>query len=427
MAKLTKRTVDAVEPRAGQYILFDDDLKGFGLRVTPNGVKAYVFEYKPGRGMSPRRMTLGRANVLTAEEARKRAKLIAAEVASGGDPGKEKARERAQETFGEFAERYLRDHVALQRKAGTASLYEIYLRVHVRPVIGSIKLAQVTRADVERLRLAIARGGKKVTANRVIKFVSGVFSYAEEHKALPEGSNPARGIKPYPEAKGGDRMLTPQQLEALARALSDAETVGLPWVLDDAAKAKHRPKDAAERRDVLSRHATGAIRLLLLTGCRLREILHLRWDDVSWEAMQLALPDSKTGRKAVFLNAPALAELQTLKEIRVGRYVIAGASAGQKDETPRADLQKSWRRVCAAAGLKGVKLHDLRHTFASYGAMGGMGLPMVGELLGHRNVETTARYAHLAPSAVHQASEAIAATITAAMAGETGKVIRLRR
>ncbi len=426
MAKLTKRVVDAAEPKDRAYVLYDEDLKGFGLRIFPNGVRSWIFEFKPGRDLGTRRMTIGRANVLTADEARKKAKLLAAEVASGRDPAAAKARERAQETFGEFADRYLTDRVDLQKKAGTAALYRLYLRVHVRPEIGSLKLSQVSKPDLERLRVALARENKQVTANRVIRFISGVFSFAEEQGVLPEGKNPARGIKPYPEAEGGDRMLNPEQLTALARALSEAETTGLPWVLAEDAKARHRVKDAASRLDVISRHATGAIRLLLFTGCRLREILHLRWEDVIWDGARLALPDSKSGRKTIFLNAPALAELQALKEIRIGQYVIAGATAGLKDEKPRADLDRAWRRICAAAGLKGVRLHDLRHTFASYGAAGGMGLPMVGELLGHRNVETTKRYAHLAPSAVHQASEAIAATITAAMQGKQGKVVRLR-
>jgi integrase len=144
---------------------------------------------------------------------------------------------------------------------------------------------------------------------------------------------------------------------------------------------------------VIGQHAAAAIRLLILTGARLREILHLRWEQIDLERGLLLLPDSKTGKKAIVLNAPAIAVLAGLP--RVGAYVIAGQNAGTDHEKPRADLNKPWRSVRMRAELDGVRLHDLRHTHASIGAGAGLGLPIIGKLLGHTKASTTQRYAHL--------------------------------
>jgi integrase len=157
----------------------------------------------------------------------------------------------------------------------------------------------------------------------------------------------------------------------------------------------------------------------------LREILHLEWSHVDFERGILLLPDSKTGRKIVILNAPALEVLASVE--RLGRYVIASESAGQEKEKPRADLHRPWRLVTRRAGLEGVRLHDLRHTFASFGAGGGMGLPIVGKLLGHSQPSTTQRYVHIADDPLRRASNAIGATLAAAMGEgmDKGAVVRL--
>lgn len=193
--------------------------------------------------------------------------------------------------------------------------------------------------------------------------------------------------------------------------------------------AKHAPKEA-NRLAKLSPHATAAIRLLLFTGCRLREILRLRWSDVDLERGLLFLPDSKTGRKTVVLNAPAMAVLAELR--RIGAFVIAGEDAGTADEKPRADLKRPWAAVQKHAKLAGVRIHDLRHTHASFGAAGGLGLPVIGKLLGHKQIATTARYAHLDIDPLRRASEHIGGRIANAL-GEPaprvrgGKVMQLKR
>jgi integrase len=214
----------------------------------------------------------------------------------------------------------------------------------------------------------------------------------------------------------------------LGAALREAETVGLPWEVDlDGLGAKHLPGEE-HRRSVLSPHAVAAVRLLVLTGCRLREILHLRWSEVDFERGMLNLPDTKTGRKWVVLNAPALAVLDQIPQ--VGAFVIAGqAPKPGNAEKPRSDLKKPWSAIRRRADLDGVRIHDLRHSFASVGAAAGLGLPIVGKLLGHTQASTTQKYAHLDNDPLRRATNAIGATISAAMSRKdsTDVVVDLNR
>lgn len=191
-----------------------------------------------------------------------------------------------------------------------------------------------------------------------------------------------------------------------------AETEGLPWTFNEGRKAKHRPVLPENQREVFPRHVTAAIRLLMLTGCRLREILYLRWEEVDFERGILNLPDSKTGRKKVLIPGQALAILDELE--RCGDYVIAS----KEPDKPRADLNRPWRRITQHAKLEGFRLHDLRHSYASVGAASGMGLLAIGKLLGHASPSTTQRYAHLADDPLRRASEHIASVIASALGSE---------
>ena len=216
---------------------------------------------------------------------------------------------------------------------------------------------------------------------------------------------------------GRERYLTTAELERLGEALRDAETIGIPWDVDESdPNAKHIPKSGPQR-TVLSPHAVAALRLLLLTGARAGEILNLRWSEIDFERGLLLLPDSKTGRKTIILNAPALAVLESIP--RLGEFVIAGRgpAEGQK-ERPRSDLKKPWAAICRHARLEGLRLHDLRHSFASVGAGAGLGLPIVGKLLGHTEASTTQRYAHLDNDPLRRASNTIGEEIAAKLAGK---------
>jgi integrase len=232
---------------------------------------------------------------------------------------------------------------------------------------------------------------------------------------VPEGTHPARGIDKFKESHR-ERFLTGEELEWLGSAIREAETSGIPWTVDDSKpSAKHVPKSV--RSTKISPYAVAALRLLLFTGCRLREILHLRWEHLDLERGLLFLPDSKSGRKTVILNAPALTVLNGLE--RVGPYVVPG----DDPEQPRHDLKRPWNTITKRSGLTGVRLHDLRHTYASFGAGGGLGLPIIGRLLGHAQAATTARYAHLDNDPLRRASEAIAGRIAAALDGKRAATV----
>jgi integrase len=213
--------------------------------------------------------------------------------------------------------------------------------------------------------------------------------------------------------------LADEELGRLGSAIREAETIGVPWAIDRSKPgAKHLPKDADQRRNRISAHAAAALRLLILTGCRLREVLHAQWTHVDLDQGILKLPDHKTirsvGPKIVVLNAPAVRVLSELE--RVGPFVIPGDDPSK----PRADLKRPWELVSRRARLNGVRIHDLRHTHASVGAGSGIGLQLVGKLLGHSSPQVTARYAHVADDPLRRASNRIGARIAAAM-GETGK------
>jgi integrase len=418
IAKLTTRTVDAARAGTRPYIIFDAEVRGFGLRVMPSGFKSWIIEYRPrgaGRDAGKKRLTLGSYPTLTAAQARKIAKDTLAGVRSGVDPLAERAALRAQASVSELAPRFLAEHVERLRKPSTARLYRLVINGYLLPQFGSRQMASLTRAEV--LKLHSSMTGTPVLANRTVAVLGSMLSWAAKAGLVPDGFNPAAKIEKNPE-KGREKYLSTTEIERLGAALRDAETIGIPWLVDEThPKAKHIPK--AGRRTVLSPHVIAAVRLLLLLGTRLGEILNLRWGEIDFERGLLLLPDSKTGKKTIILNAPSLAVLEGVP--RIGEFVIAGRAPrpGQR-ERPRKDIGNAWRAIRRHAGLDGLRLHDLRHSFASVGAGAGLGLPIVGKLLGHTSATTTQRYAHLDADPLRRASNAISATIAAAMDGKKG-------
>jgi integrase len=403
--------VDAARKADHEYFVWDRDLKGFGLRVQPTGEKSYVVKYRAGSGRNAptRRLTLGRVGKLTPDEARRLAKATLGSVAHGFDPAALRTAERRAPTLRELADLFLSEHVEAKRKPTTASHYRDLLRRLVLPELGTRQAEKVTTTDLVRLHLRMKK--RPYQANRMLAVVGTLYGFADRRKLVPAGLNPARGIDKYPE-KGRERFLTADELGRLGDAIREAETVGLPYLIDQTKPtAKHAPKES-KRRTVVDPFAAAAIRLLILTGARLREILKLEWGHVDLERGMLFLPDSKSGKKTIVLNAPALAVLAKLK--RVGTYVIAGQSAGTDGEKPRTDLKRPWSSILKRAGLA-LRIHDLRHTHASFGAGAGLGLPIIGKLLGHARSATTERYAHLDADPLRRASDNIGARLAAAM------------
>lgn len=415
VAKLTKRTVDAISAGDCPLIIYDIDLKGFGLRAARRGTKSWFVEYRPGargRGIAKRRMVLGSVGTLTPDEARAAAREILAAAALGDDPAASRSRARKIPIFREFAGRYLAEEAVAKLKPRTVVNYRIYLHKHAAPVIGGIKLDMVTPADIAKLHRFIGLT-KPMTANRVIECIGSVYRYAATCGLVKRGHNPAAHIEAFREQRR-ERFLSSEELARLGDAIREAETIGIPWEVDGKKPtAKHIPKK--NRVTNIGPHAAAALRLLILTGARLREILGLKWNYVDFERGLLLLPDSKTGRKTIVLNAPALAVLSELP--RIGTYVIVG----DDPDSPRHDLNRPWHLVSKRAGLDGVRLHDLRHTHASVGAGAGLGLPIIGKLLGHAQPSTTQRYAHLDADPLRRASEQIGGRIAAAMGESVDK------
>jgi integrase len=416
--KLTKRSVDALFPRQKQYIEYDTELKGFGVAVYPSGIKSWVCEYRPhggGRGTAKKRVTLGKVTQLPPEQARKTAGDMLAAVRLGGDPALEKAERRASMTVGELIDFFDAQYVGPMLKPGTAVSHRIALE-ELRRAHGVLKATALTRSHVATLHFRMA--DRPYAANRAAAVWSKAFAWAAARGIVPEEHNPVKGLKKYRE-QGRERFLTLDELGRLGVALAEGETVGLPYEVGDTKpNAKHAPK-TDKRRLKLDPYAVAALRLLLLTGARLREILHAKWEQVDVGRGVIFLADSKTGKKPIYLSAAAQAVLATLPRLEANPYVIAGA----RDGAPRSDLKKPWAALTRAANLKGLRIHDLRHSFASFGTGASLGLPIIGKLLGHSQAATTNRYAHLDADPMRRAVETIGATISAAMEGKRGAEI----
>ncbi|MBT9292965.1 site-specific integrase [Prosthecodimorpha staleyi] len=412
--KITKRVVDAAEPKLSRYVVFDSEIRGFGLRVFPSGQKSWIFEYRAGDGgrrAAKKRITIGSISDFTPDQARKQADTLRSQTKVGHDPQAAKVESRKAITVAELVKIFLTDHVEAKRKSRTKEHYEDILCRIVVPAIGAKRAKDLKRSDVAQIHLDWRH--TPAQANRVLAIIGSMYGFGARHGLVPDDCNPARRIERFVEHRR-ERFLTTEELSRLGEAIREAETVGIPWDIDTTKKTKHVPK--IRQATPIGAHAAAALRLLIFTGARLREILGLRWSEVDFERGLLLLPDSKTGRKTIILNAPALRVLSELP--RIGGYVIAGGTAGLDGERPRSDLKRPWAVVAQRAGLNGIRLHDLRHTFASIGAGGGLGLPIVGKLLGHAHTATTARYAHLDADPLKRASDTIGSVIASAMEGK---------
>jgi integrase len=394
-------------PASGVLELWDARARGLCLRVFASGRSTWTFRYRPKNGGARRRIGLGEYPVVGLAAARRRADRHRGAVSDGADPQGELRAQREAATFGALIDRYLAEEVQPKRKPRTAALYGYYLRSLVPAALAAKKAHEIAPDQIDALHRRIG-ARTPVTANRLVVTVSGVYTFAARRRLVPEGFNPARGIEKFRE-QGRERYLSTDELGRLGEALRLGEIEGLCWPREPGRASSKHDRKPDNRRSLLSAHVTAAFRLLLFTGCRLREILGLRWSEVDFERGLLFLPDSKTGRKPVVLNAPAL---QVLADVpRLGDFVILGDDPAK----PRADLAKPWEAIRRHAGLEGVRIHDLRHTHASIGAGAGLGLPIIGKLLGHKHAHTTARYAHLDADPLRRASDRIGSVIAAAL------------
>jgi integrase len=407
--RISKRSVDALTCPNGKdrEFLWDDAIAGFGISAFASGKKVYVAQYRQA-GRS-RRITIGEHGRLTPDEARNEAKKLLGAVVTGADPIAKRQAARAVPLFRQIADEFMRTHVEAKRKARTLDSYETLLRLHILPAIGALRVTDIRRAHVSKMHADLA--AHPGAANRALSVISAIWNWAaSEHEDLALVANPAKGIKRNPE-QGRERYLSTDELARLGDALVEAETSGLPYSVDETKpKAKHAPKPENRCRK-LNPFAVAAMRLLILTGARLSEIMTAKWDFIDFERGLLNLLTSKTGKKPIFLSAAALEVLTSLPRVDGNPFLIPG----QKDGAPRTDLKKPWAAVTEAAGLPGLRIHDLRHSFASVGAGASLGLPIIGKLLGHTQPATTARYAHLDADPIRRAAETIGNTIAAAL------------
>lgn len=378
--KLTKRAVDIIYPEDRDRDYYDDALKSFGVRVRKSGRKTYfVMSRERGR---MRRITIGKHGVLTTEEARKQAMKILHDLSVGIDPTAEKKKIKETGTVRSLSTRFLKEYVPVHLKPSTQREYRRSIELFINPKLGSYLISDITRTDIASLHHGLRK--KPYQANRTLGVLSVMFNQAELWGMRAELSNPCRGVKKYKETKR-ERFLSVEELGRLGAALKDEES--------------------------LAPSAVACVRLLALTGCRLSEIQKLKWEHVDFTRNMLRLPDSKTGRKTVYLGDAAITVLKAIPRLAKNAYVITGQIEGQY----LTDMQKPWRRIRGAAKLDDARLHDLRHTFASSAVSLGENLPMVGKLLGHSQPQTTARYAHLADFQAISAADKISSELAGAI------------
>lgn len=385
--KLTKRVVDAfLASHAGSdAFCWDSEVRGFGVRIRAGGKRTFVLQYRAG-GTRSRRMTLGVVGSMTVEEARKLAKEAAVAVQRKEDPSSERQSARKAATVAELAERYLEQHAKEKKGERSCAEDRRILDRYILPALKTKKVADVTRGDVDRLHHG--RRATPIQANRVLSLLSKMFNLAERWGMRPDGTNPCRHVEKYKENKR-ERYLSGDELTRLGEVLA-----------------------AVERERVVWPTLVPLIRLLLLTGARLDEIRTLRWEHVDLEAGLLRLPTSKTGAKVVHLNPAARQVLATIERKEGNPHVIWGAREGE----PLVNVKDPWGEIRTRAELAEVRLHDLRHTFASIALASGVALPLIGKLLGHTQPATTARYAHLARDAAAEVNDRVGARLAAALA-----------
>lgn len=382
---LSKRTVDGLSVEGKDAVFWDHELPGFGVRVYPSGAKVYVIQSRR-RGRS-KRVTVGRHGALSPDRARKQAAAIIARIKAGEEPVPPEP--TPEPTLADLADRYMREHVELHCKASTAAHYRWMLARYIVPVLGELPIAEIERKHVLSLHYELR--GKPAAANRAVEMLVKMFNLAELWGLRPDGSNPCRLVRRYKTGRR-ERFLSPEEYGRLGRVL-----------------------DVAEAERLASPHGVAAIRLLMLTGCRRNEILGLRWEDVDSEAGELRIRDGKTGARPAPLSPAAARVLSRLPRAPGQPWVFPG----KKRNTHLRSINDSWDRIRARAGLGGVRLHDLRHSFASRALALGESLPMIGELLGHTQVGTTARYAHLARDTVRASTAKVADSIGADILPET--------
>ena len=375
---LSNRVVDNLPVEDKDRFYWDRDVPGFGVRVYPSGTKTYMVQRKGPNGS--KRLTVGRHGEISADDARQQGAALLTGMAAGDEPQAEPDPGDGP-TVAELAEKYLREHVAVRCKPNTVNGYRQVIERNILPKLGKMRIGELDRRHVAELHYRLRK--TPVAANDTVGALSRMLNRAEAWGLVPAGSNPCRFVTRN-RMRRLERFLTEDEFRRLGRAVDDLEAEGRVPV-----------------------HVAGAIRLLTLTGCRSGEVLTLKWEDVALERNEIRLRDSKTGPRIVPLSPAAALVLADLPRLANNPWVIAGREPGERQK----HLAYYWFQVRERAGLENVRLHDLRHSFASRALALGEDLTMIGRLLGHRKIQTTARYAHLARDSVKESAALVSDSI----------------
>ncbi len=369
MPKLTKKLVESSLPREKDYVVWDDEIKGFGCRILPSGHKTYVFHYTSPTTRKYSYLKVGVHGNYTVDLARDKVKQWCANIAQNIDPKEQKKvkqiEERQSISFEDFWKVFTEKYIKEMHKPSTINRDTSRIKNYILPFFGKKSIIEIEQRDIIAFKDSLVH--IKGNCTKCLRLLSVAFNQAELWEYIPRNSNPCRGVPKYPDRK-------------MNRFLSDEELARLNQVLSEKTKA-----------DAASNYTIAAFRLLMYTGCRLGEVLSLKWEDVNLKENFIHLKDSKVGERGIPLNESAKNVILGLQKQVDNPYVFCGDKKG----THLFTIQKTWDRIRKKAGIPDVRIHDLRHSFASFALKKGVSLYGVSKLLGHKNIATTTRYAHL--------------------------------
>ena len=379
MAKLTNRTITNLTFISSNYIVWDDEIKGLGIRISKKR-KSFILKYRIGHGRKAivKKQGIGKFGILNTEQARVIAKEWLSIAVQGKDPCEEN---NDQTTMKEFCSIYLTRHADIKKKKSSATEDRRMIRLQIIPHFGKIRVKDLTRAMVVKRHESLNKTPHN--ANRFLSLLSKMMNLAEKWEFRPLYSNPCKHVDRYPE-KPREVYLMMDELERVGSAMR-------------------------ELKDIESEYVLSAIQMLILTACRTGEILSLKWEYIDFENCCMNLPDTKTGERKIHLNPSALSILKSLK--KKSDYVFVSRVQNKRITT----IRLTWKKICKLAKLTNVRPHDLRHTFASHAVNNGFSLPIIAKMLGHKDLKTTQRYAHLHQDPINKAIDDVSLRIKKVM------------